>query len=100
MYVISPKVLRAFAVTHPQVSSELKVWTKLAGLADWHNFNELRADMPATDFIGNDRYVFNVKGNHFRLVAMIFFAAQRLYIRGIYAHKDYSKLTKRDILDL
>ena len=85
---------------YAHAGEEMRVWLANAEAADWKSFNDLRNEMPATDYIGNDRYVFNIKGNHFRLVAMIFFAANRLYIRGIYQHKDYSRLTKAAILTL
>lgn len=37
----------------------------------WKNFAELKAVYPKTDYIGNDRYVFNIKGNKYRIVTMI-----------------------------
>ena len=53
--------------------------------------------MPATDYIADNRYVFNIKGNHYRLIAMIFFPTKQVYIRGIYTHAQYSKLSKKQI---
>ncbi len=53
--------------------------------------DELRNKFPGVDYIGNDRYVFNIGGNKYRLVAMINFKAQRAYIRYIGTHSNYEK---------
>ncbi|MDD2982812.1 MAG: type II toxin-antitoxin system HigB family toxin [Crocinitomicaceae bacterium] len=46
----------------------------------------------SVDSVGNDRYVFNIKGNNYRLVAMIFFDIRTIYIRFIGTHKEYDKV--------
>lgn len=50
--------------------------------------------------LGNDRYVFNIKGNDYRLVAMIFLQAQagQVYIRWIGTHAEYDKIKDIDNL--
>lgn len=100
MHVISRKTIQEYAANNAQVREELNTWYHLVRLAQWPDFNALRADMPATDYVGNDRYVFNVKGNHYRVIAMIFFPVSQVYIRGIYTHAEYSKLTKKQTLNL
>lgn len=72
----------------------MEVWSQIVKLSDWANFNQVRAVMPSTDYIGNDHYVFNVKGNHYHLVAMIFFSTRTLYVRGIFTHAEYDKQQK------
>jgi mRNA interferase HigB len=57
----------------------------------FNNLNELRKKFPGVDYIGNDRYVFNIAGNKYRLVAMINFKAHRVYIRYIGTHVNYDK---------
>jgi HTH-type transcriptional regulator / antitoxin HigA len=47
--------------------------------------------------VGNERYVFNIKGNHYRLVAMIFFNKRTLFIRFIGTHSDYDKIDCKTI---
>lgn len=100
MHIITRKTIKEYAADHAQVSEELNTWYHFVRLAEWSDFNALRADLPATDYVGNDRYVFNIKGNHFRLIAMIFFPVGQVYIRGIFTHAEYSKLTKKQTLSL
>ena len=100
MYVLTKKTIKDYGNENAQVADELYFWFASVKMAQWGSFNEIRADMPATDYIGNDRYVFNIKGNHYRLVAMVFFATKRVYIRGIFTHAQYSKLSKKQIISL
>jgi mRNA interferase HigB len=43
----------------------------------------------SVDYVGNDRFVFNIKGNDYRLVAIVLFAAKKVFIRFIGTHKEY-----------
>ena len=98
MRVFSRKTILDYGLANAQAREELQVWFLKMEAANWTNFNELRADLPSTDYIGNDRYVFNIKGNRYRLLAMLFFNSQRLYIRGIFTHAEYTKLAKQNKL--
>jgi len=44
------------------------------------------------DYVGNDRYVFNIKGNHYRLVVVIRFLKGRVFIRFVGTHAEYDKI--------
>jgi mRNA interferase HigB len=46
----------------------------------------------AVDAVGNDRYVFNIKGNHFRLIALIIFKVRTVFVLFIGTHKEYDQL--------
>ncbi|AMR26380.1 hypothetical protein A0257_04190 [Hymenobacter psoromatis] len=94
MRIFSRSAITEYGKSNAQAREELAIWYAKAEAADWIDFNQLKADMPATDYVGNDRFVFNIKGNHYRLIAMLFFTTKRLYIRGIFTHAEYSKLSK------
>ena len=89
MHVLSKPIINAFTRQHPQATEMMNVWYHKMKLASWTTLNELRADIPDVDYITNDRYVFNV--GSYRIIAMIFFKANQLYIRGIFTHKEYDK---------
>lgn len=67
-------------------------WYHEVGLADWSNFHEVKNSFNATDAVGNDRYVFNVRGNRYRIVAIIKFKARTVYIRFVGTHSAYDKI--------
>lgn len=58
----------------------------------WQSFRDIKEDFGSADYVGNDRYVFNIKGNKYRLVAMIFFDIRTVFIRYIGTHANYDKM--------
>ena len=87
-------IIYKFARKHPRAIAPLNEWFIKAKKADWKNVSELKNDFNSADAIGNDRYIFNIAGNHYRLIAMIHFSIRTLYIRGIYTHEEYEYLNK------
>lgn len=60
--------------------------------ADFANFSELRSVFNSVDAVGNDRYVFNIKGNHYRLIALIHFNIRTAYVLFVGTHAAYNKV--------
>ena len=97
MVIISYGTLRDFYTKHPEAEDALNNWYRLTLASDWSNFHEMKKVFNATDAVGNDRYVFNIRGNNYRLVAMIFFDIRTVFIRFIGLHKDYDKIDTSNI---
>jgi mRNA interferase HigB len=70
----------------------LQVWYHTLCAKHWKNLNDLKQTFKSVDYVGNHRYVFNIKGNDYRLVAIISFNAQKTYIRFIGTHAAYDKI--------
>jgi mRNA interferase HigB len=96
MHIISFRKLREFFEEDPNSKVALQDWYKRAGKADWDNFSDIKKTFNSVDSVGNSRFVFSVKGNHYRIVALLLFSAKRVYIRWIGIHKDYEKLKNID----
>ena len=92
MVIISKSIIYYFCQNHATVVDSLNEWYIKSKSADWGNFSDLKNDFSSADFVGNDRYVFNIKGNRYRLVAMIHFSIRTIYIRFIGTHADYDKI--------
>lgn len=92
MRIISFAILRDFIAAHPDSDVALRDWYKKTEKCNWNILSELKMTYSSADYVGNDRYVFNIRGNNYRLVAMVFFATHKVYIRWIGQHKDYDKL--------
>ena len=58
MVIISQKAIHDFATKYPLAADPLNRWCKVASQANWRNFLEVKESFNATDYIGNDRYVF------------------------------------------
>jgi mRNA interferase HigB len=92
MIIISWNRISIFCKLHPTAAEALVRWYLIAENADWKSAHEMIADFTYVDSVGNDRFVFNIKGNEFRLVTMIHFNKRTIYIRFIGTHKAYDKI--------
>lgn len=92
MVIISYGALRDFFQIHADSKDALNNWYRLVAQADWSNYHEMKEMYNSVDAIGNDRFVFNIRGNNYRLVALIFFNTRTVFIRFVGTHKDYDKI--------
>ena len=60
--------------------------------ATWKNLSEIKVDFPSTDYVGNQHYVFNIKGNNYRLVVVVKFTIGYIFIRFVGTHKQYDQI--------
>jgi mRNA interferase HigB len=72
-------------------------WISVVEACKWKNHAELKQTFPLADYIGNAKYVFNIKGNGYRIVAVIVFVAGTVTIRYIGTHEEYSKIDCKTI---
>lgn len=92
MRIVSFKRIREFSDKYNDVESALSVWYYNVTSKEWNSLNDIRNDYNTVDYVGNNRYVFNIKGNSYRLVAIISFNAKKVYIRFIGTHPEYDKI--------
>lgn len=92
MVIVSKTILNEFSRKHWAASEPLNYWYEIVKKANWSNPNDILLDFNNVDVVGNDRYVFNIKGNAFRLVVMIHFDIRTIYIRFIGTHAEYDKI--------
>jgi len=90
MHVISRKTLRQFWERHPGTEISLARWFKIMEQTDFKNFAELRSVFPTADLV-DEWIVFNISGNHIRLIVSVHFNRNRVYIRHVLTHREYDK---------
>ncbi|CAN5725531.1 type II toxin-antitoxin system HigB family toxin [soil metagenome] len=98
MNVISKKVYQAFCRSHGRLSDEgfFDVWHKTCVHARWTCFADVRTSLPKTDVPGNDRLIFDVRGNRYRIVVAVLYARPGgngvLWIKWVGTHSEYDKI--------
>jgi mRNA interferase HigB len=92
MVIIKKSTLTLFGLEYPDVYQPLVDWYKIAKKANWNTFQDIKQSFNSVDYVGNDHFVFNIKGNKYRLIAMIFFDKRTVFIRFIGTHSDYDKV--------
>ena len=93
-FQISHKKLKEFYEMSGNEDSRvaLERWYDVVDKASWRNFSEIKVDFPATDYVGNQHYVFNIKGNNYRLVVVVKFTIGYVFIRWVGTHREYDKI--------
>ncbi|WP_411824681.1 type II toxin-antitoxin system HigB family toxin [Leptospira sp. 'Mane'] len=90
MHIISWKKLDDFIQKYPASESSLKSWFRIVKNTNFKDFNELRKVFNSVDQV-NKFTVFNINGNHFRLIVAIHFNRQKVFIRHVLTHSEYDK---------
>jgi mRNA interferase HigB len=99
MRIISRKTLRQFWERRQCVDSEqpLRAWFREASRADWKSPAEVKTAYRNASIVGNDRVVFNVAGNKYRLVVRINYACRIVYIRFVGTHRQYDRINVKEV---
>lgn len=88
MHLISRRPLEVFWKKHGDAEQPLRVWIKAVESASWHNLMEVRITFPHADPVGKFT-VFNIGGNKYRLITVIHYNRQKIYVRHILNHAEY-----------
>lgn len=97
MHIIKKKTLVDYYTLHPQAKSALEDWYTKTKQCEWRNFADVKRDFNSVDAVGNQHYVFNIKGNDFRLIVVIKFRPGFVYIRFIGTHAEYDRIDASNV---
>mgnify|MGYP003440429513 CR=1 FL=1 len=92
MRIFTEQTLKEYIEKHPDTRIALQEWVSIVKRSEWRCFADVKATFNSVDNIGNQRYVFNIKGNDYRLVVVIRFSKGRVFIRFIGTHAEYDKI--------
>ena len=90
--VIAKKTLRTFWTKHRDAEERLKAWYKEAEESKWKGPVDIKRDYPTASFLQDNRVVFNIKGNHYRLIVKINYDYGIVWIRFVGTHIQYDKI--------
>ena len=98
MRVIKVKTLRDFWEVEPNAKIALQLWYKKITNRRWENSNDIIENFPGADTVGNNRIVFNIRRNDYRLIVKFECRLQMCFIRFIDKHKEYDKIKDISII--
>lgn len=90
--IFAKSILRKYWKKHPETEKYLKTWYDTAISSDWRKPNDVKKTYTHASILKDNRIVFNIKGNDFRLVTKFNFEKQWIFIRFIGTHKEYDKI--------
>jgi len=97
MRIIKKKTLSDYWEKHEDVRFALQAWHAEAKAALWKSSDEIVKSYPYVDPVGDNRIVFNIKGNSYRLVVKIHYNTGVVYIRFVGTHAEYDKINAEKI---
>ena len=92
MRIIARRTLRAYWHQHTNAEQPLRAWYAEAKPADWKSPADIKARYASASIIANNRVVFNMGGNKYRLVVAIRYDLGIIYIRFVGTHAEYDKI--------
>ena len=90
--IIARRTLNEYGEKHPDAKTALQKWYHEMAEADFKNFNQLKRVYASASLAADDRVVFNICGNKYRLVARVNFLFKAIQVKWFGTHKQYDKI--------
>ena len=97
MRIIAKRVLREFWKRCPDAEQSLLAWYKEVEAEDWDTPAKVKAKYRSASIIGDNRVVFNIKGNRYRLVVKINYPYRVVYVRFVGTHAEYDAIDAEEV---
>ncbi len=93
MQVITKRTLRLFWEMHPRAKQPLAAWFAVVSKAAWRGPQDVKAAFGANvDFVRDNRIIFDIGGNKYRLIVHAAYSYQRILIKFVGTHQDYNRI--------
>lgn len=92
MRIIARRTLREFWEKYPDAEQPLQTWYTKVRHANWQTPDDIKRFYQSASFVANNRVVFNIKGNRYRLVVVVVYKFSTVYVRFIGTHKQYDAI--------
>jgi len=95
--IIARKTLLDYCILHPRAEQALREWYNELANSKFASFQELKSVYGNASLVGDDRVVFNIMGNHYRLVVRVVFDYKTIQIKWFGTHSEYDKIDVRNV---
>jgi mRNA interferase HigB len=92
--LLNRKLIDEFIGKHPEYRPALERWMSVAEAASWKTFIDIKKSCNSADYV-KGFVVFDIQGNHLRLIAVVTFREGTLYITHLFTHKEYDTWSLR-----
>jgi mRNA interferase HigB len=97
MQIIARRTLRLFWEQHPRAEISLRMWFARVKQARWAGPADIRAQFGSADFVADNRVIFDIGGNKYRLVAHISYGYGRVLVKFVGTHSDYDRINPAEL---
>lgn len=99
MRIITVGSLKQFWLTYPDAEQPLKSWITVVKKLSWDSPSDIKQTFRHASILKNNRVVFNIKGNHYRLIVKVIYLRKVIYVKFIGTHQQYD-LIDADTVEL
>lgn len=92
MTIVGRDKLHKFGRSHHDAKAALDSWFNEVSHADWKTTQDVKKRYRSADFLAGNRVIFNIKGNHYRLVVRLRYQRGIVLIEWVGTHAEYDKL--------
>ena len=97
MRIFTEQTLKEYAEQHPDAKVALQEWSTIVKRSEWTCFADMKQMFNSVDSVGNQHYVFNIRGNSHRLIVVVKFTIRTVLIRFIGTHSEYDMIDAKNI---
>jgi mRNA interferase HigB len=91
--IVARQTLRAFWQRHPDAEMPLRTWFAIVQKSTWSGPSDVKRQFgSAVDFVGDNRAIFDIGGNKYRLIVHVAYRFKRVLIKFVGTHKDYDRI--------
>lgn len=91
MDILNSRVINQFIEAHPDAEAPLNDWATKTKAAKWENNADVQRTFNRADHLGNQRFIFNIGGNNFRMLAFVWIQNEKVYVAKLMTHAEYDK---------
>ena len=97
MRIIAKRTLRTYWEKEPRAEQPLRSWYAIVAVADWNFPADVKAVYRNASIVGNDRIVFNIAGNRYRLIIRFDFSNRIGFVRFVGTHAEYDEIDASNV---
>ncbi len=92
MKIVARRMLRDFWMRHSEAKGPLTAWFHAVRQAEWSGPADIRAQFRSVDFVGDNRVIFDIGGNKYRLVVHVYYPHQIVRTKFVGTHRQYDRI--------
>ena len=97
MRIIARNKIIEYYMRHPDAETAFEDWYQKVKKAEWTCFADMKQIFGSVDSVGNQHYVFNIRGNNHRLIVVVKFTIKLVLVRFIGTHAEYDLIDAKNI---
>lgn len=97
MHIVSEQRIKQYELLHAETRFQLREWRIFVRAARWNTPEDIKKDFKSASFLKNNRVVFNIKGNDYRLVVLCAYKEGKVFVRFVGTHAEYDKINSEEI---